>query len=406
MSGLLLGLLFPHPVFAKVVDRVVAKVNGEIITLSKVEEKAILLKQQMSSVANPPNLSDRELIKDSLNLIIEEKLQLQEAKRARLEVDDEAVNKALDEIKTKNKISEAELGRMLESEGRSLEQYRNHIRDQILATKVVRFNMGKTSKVTDEQIKKYYFDHQKDYWVPKQPFVSHILFIADENLPEKDKQLKKAKANLILQKIRSGADFAEMARKYSEDISASSGGEVGQVKKGSLVPEFEEAVFTLQEGEVSDVVESRYGYHLIKVDKIIPGNTRPLDAVKEQINNTLAFEEQRKRYQEWMEELKKGAMIEITLFQDQEKEESQSKQALLQTGPVENHSPVMGEEAPEDKAGWEEASNAGKANGYGVNKTEFNAMEKKLTYIKKLRENRKISEGEYQERKRRLLDQL
>ncbi len=409
LTGVLLSLSLAETLFAKVVDRVVAKVNGEIVTLSNVEERAVLLKQQMQSSPTSSDISDGDLIKDALNSLIEEKLQLQEAKKAHLEVDEEAVDKAIDDIKTKNNISDADLEKMLEMEGRSLEQYREHISNQILGSKVVRFNMGKSSKITDKQIKEYYFEHQKEYWVPRQPFVRHILFIADQNLPEKGKQLKRAKANLILKKIQSGQDFSEMAKKYSEDVSASSGGEIGLVTKGNLVPEFEEVAFSLKEGEISDVVESRYGYHIIKVDRVIDGESKSLDEMKEQIRNILAFQDQRKRYKDWMDELKKEAMIEVTLFEDKSQKENRDKQLVLETESTEDDSRKGTGDIEADENEWEEASNANKkraASNVGLQRTQFTSMEKKLTYIKKLREKRKISEEEYQRRKQRLLDQL
>ena len=90
---------------------------------------------------------------------------------------------------------------------------------------------------------------------------------------------------MALKKIRSGADFIAVAKEFSEDISASTGGDLGEIERGKMVPEFEKAAFLIKEGEVSGLVKTPYGLHIIKVDKIFPGQTLPLDKVQEQIKN-------------------------------------------------------------------------------------------------------------------------
>ncbi len=396
--GLGVILLATQPVWARVMDRVVARVNGVIITLSTVQERAAILKQQMEASGNPLKMGDKELITETLNSLIEEKLQLQEAKRAGLAVDEAAVQAALDDILTKNKITLEQMDEMLQLEGRSLELYKDHIRDQILTSKVMQFHMGKSGKVSKKRIKKYYFQHQKDFWEPKKPFVRHILFIVEEGAPGTAKATKREQAAGVLAQIQVGADFSEMAKKHSEDVSASSGGEVGWLSKGHLVPEFEEVAFRLKPGEVSDIVESRYGFHIIKVDKVSPGKAEPLDKVKGKIEQILAFESRQKKYKGWMDDLKKNSMIQITLFKNKDTEENPKKNMALEqepSGAQEEH--------------WEEAANVKKEKsmtGVGLKKKNFQVMERKLAFIKKLREHKKISEKEYQARKQRLLDQL
>ncbi len=397
-------LLMAQPAAAKIVDRVIAKVNGDIITLSSVEERAAVLKQQLE-LSGETVPSDKELIKDTLERIIEEKLQIQEAKKSGLEVDDEAVQKALDEIKTKNRLTEEQLGQMLELEGRSMEQYKGHIRDQILVSKVVRFHMGSQIKVKEEQLKKYYREHQSEFWIPKKPYVRHILFITDETFTEEQKQMKRIKARSVLTELEAGADFAELAKLHSEDVSASAGGELGLVEKGTMVPEFERAAFLLREGETSGLVESRYGFHIIKVDKVEPGGTRPYSEVKEAIRRKLSVDVQKDRYESWMSELKENSIIEISLA-DKSRGATQASTSKSLTIQDEDGDAFF--DAEEQKE-WEEASRFIQNEGEGAMPAEsdyFADMEKKLSRIKQLRREEKITETEYQRRKQRLLDQL
>jgi peptidyl-prolyl cis-trans isomerase SurA len=391
--GLGLILLATQPVWARVVDRVVATVNGVIITLSTVQERASILKQQMQASGTPIKMSDKEFVLETLNSIIEEKLQIQEAKRAGLAVDKAAVQAAVDEILKKNNLTQQQMDEMLLLEGRSMEQYKSHIRDQIMTSKVMQYHMGKFGKVSNKQIKRYYFQHQKDFWEPRKPFVRHILFIAEEDASVEIRASKREQAVQVLEQVRAGADFPELAKKHSEDVSASSGGEVGWLTKGHLVPEFEEAAFRLKSGEVSDIVESRYGFHIIKVDKVSSGKSEPLENVKDKIEQILVFENRQKKYKNWMDELKKDSMIQITLF-DKKDVEEHPEQKLEQ------------EPAGDQEENWEEASNKRSVSTIGTKPKNFKVMERKLAFIKKLRKHKKISEQEYESRKQKLLDQL
>jgi len=394
--GLGVILLADNPVWANIVDRVVATVNGAIITLSTVQERVAVLKQQMQASGNSPQMGERKMIEETLNSIIDEKLQIQEAKRANLVVDEDAVRSALDEILSKNNITFEQMKEMLQSEGRSLERYKDHIRNQILTSKVVQFHMGKSGKVSDRQIKKYYFQHQKDFWESKKPFVRHILFIVDEDASEQVKATKREQADRVLKQVRSGADFSELAKNYSEDVSASSGGEVGWLNKGHLVPEFEKVAFRLKPGEVSGIVESRYGFHIIKVDKVSPGKAESLDKVKVKIEQILSFEARQKKYKSWMDDLKKNSMIQITLFKDVDAKENPKQNLEIEPAPTQDEF-------------WEEASSVKSkraVKSVDSNRKNFQVMERKLAFIKKLRIHHKISDKEYHARKRRLLDQL
>jgi peptidyl-prolyl cis-trans isomerase D len=122
---------------------------------------------------------------------------------------------------------------------------------------------------TEEEIRQYYEDHETEFNKGKEVKASHILFRLDQDADKETEAAVKQKAEDVLQKLRAGADFAEMAKEYSEDPgSAKNGGDLGFFTKGRLVPEFEEAAFAMKVGEVSDLVRTQYGYHIIKVEEI------------------------------------------------------------------------------------------------------------------------------------------
>ena len=203
------------------------------------------------------------------------------------EVDDITVDAAIKDIEKKNSLENGQLAIMLELEGKSVEAYKNRIRDQILVSKITRFELGSRVSISKRKIEKYYHDNQKEFWELGKVRVKHILILVEKGASEKIRKKKNKQIKEILAELKEGKDFAEAAKEYSEDISASMGGDVGFVVKGQMVPEFEKAVYRLKEGEISDVVETEYGYHIIKAEEIQKGGTLPFKEVENKIKNIL-----------------------------------------------------------------------------------------------------------------------
>ena len=412
--SLLLPLVFGSlSVHARVLDKVAAKVNSEIITLSAIEERAELLRQKY--VGAPISISEQDLLKDALNMIIEERLQIQEGKKYGFIVDEYAIDAAVEDIKKKNNLADGQLQEMLKREGRTLESYKNHIRDQILVSKITQFEIGNRVKVSEKSIIKYYKKNQKEFWEEGKVKTRHILFISERGSSENRRRAKLRQAKKVLSEIRKGSDFSKLANKYSEDVSASSGGDVGFVKRGKMVREFEEAVFSLKPGQISDIVETEYGYHIIKVDEVLPGKTLTLKDVKNRIHKILSMQKQKQVYDDWINELKKSAFIEVTLFdepaknksmvsRDFEIEKTNGKDKRKKKLRSKNHSR---QQALQKK--WEamyKSVEKSKENSKQDEDSEFGSLEQKLKHIKQLRDQNKISEQEYQKRKEKLLNRL
>jgi peptidyl-prolyl cis-trans isomerase SurA len=411
---LLLPLVWsPVSGYAMVFDKVVAKVNSEIITLSSVEERAEVIMRKYSSASEPPQKN--ALLEEALNMIVEEKLQIQAGKKIGFIIDEDAVDAAVEEIKTKNEIPEGQLEIMLEREGRSLESYKNHIRDQIMVSKIARFEIGNRVKISDKAIIKYYKEHQKDLWLDGKVRARHILFIAERGSSKKNRREKLQLAKIVLGELQEGKDFAELAMEHSEDVSASSGGDLGYVERGKMVPEFEEAAFSLKAGQVSGIVETEYGYHIIKAEEVLVGKTLNLKETKERIHQILSMQKQKDAYEEWMNELKESAFIELSLFdttttnanwisKSNGKRENKDK-ANKNSRSKSNHV------VPKQKLQktWEEMYKSvekSKRGSRAESGATLDTIEQKLTHLKDLRDQMSISEQEYQKRKKRLLNKL
>jgi len=400
----LVWAVFPAiPGSAKTVDRIIAKVNESIITQSELEERVVVKVMNLRKMNPQPMPSREEVVYEELERMIEERLLIDAGKKLGLKVDEENVTKAINEIKRTNGLNDGDLEKMLQAESKSMEEYKSKISDQILISRVVGYEVRKRVTVSDEEIEEYYNQHLKDYWVPERLQLRHILFLMDDILLEGDKRIKKEKAQLALQKIRAGEDFIAVAKKFSEDLSASTGGDLGEIERGKMVPEFEKAAFMLKEGEVSGLVETPYGLHIIKVDKIFPGQTLPLDKVKDQIKNQFMDQKLKVEYQRYLSELKQNAFIENKM--------SPPPQAMVNnsnnTVSVETLNPSPGRgDALADIPASQHKKDPIRPLTQEQEFNRFQTFEEKLRYYKQLRNNNKISEGEYQNKKRELLSQF
>ncbi len=403
----LLGLVwavFPViPGWAKTVDRIIAKVNATIITQSELEERVVVRMMSLQKNNVQPMPSKAEVMYEELERMIEERLLIDAAGKLKLGVDEDSVTKAIDEIKRTNGLNDGDLEKMLQAESKSLEEYKNKIRDQILISRVVGFEVRKRVTVSKEEIKKYYNQHLKDYWTAEKLQLRHILFLMDDTLLEEDRRIKKQKAQLALRKIRAGADFIAVAKEFSEDISASTGGDLGEIERGKMVPEFEKAAFLLKEGEVSGLVETPYGLHIIKVDKIIPGQTLPLDKVQGQIEKRFMDQKLKAEYETYLSELKQKAFIENKIPPPPQSVVKQTKK----TAPVKTLKPSLNRrEELADIPPSQKKKVSSRQLAQEQEFPRFQTFEEKLRYYKQLRNNDKISEGEYQSKKRELLNRF
>ncbi|OGW25556.1 MAG: hypothetical protein A3K09_04075, partial [Nitrospinae bacterium RIFCSPLOWO2_12_FULL_47_7] len=285
---------------AKTFDRVVAKVNNDIIALSTLEDRVEFIHERKRS----DGASDETLMKKVLDTIVDERLQLQEAKRLKLPVDDESILKAIDDIKEKNQLTEKDMQEMLKSEKSTMDQYKARIKDQILMSKVVSFQLRNRINIGEKDIKLYYATHQKDFYVTDQVHPYHILFIFDEKISVENKLVKRKRAEEALKRVLAGESFTEIAKKYSEDVSAATGGDLGFLERGKMLAEFEDAVFKLRPGEVSSLVETPYGLHIIKLQELRPGRTKLYKEVKDEIDQILFSQKREKEYKAWMDELR------------------------------------------------------------------------------------------------------
>ncbi|MDB8789972.1 peptidylprolyl isomerase [Romboutsia sp. 1001216sp1] len=297
-------------------DGTVATVNGQKITVSEYETTLALYKQSVEAMYGK-NVWDTEVEKgvkyrdkfkeNILDQMINVEVVYEQAKKDNLLPTKEEVDKKYNELK-KNIDSDKEYKKDMEKIGANDEFLRTQ-QEQDLAVQNYKEHFDKTIKISDEEMKKYYEDHKKDYYKDEVK-ASHILVSTqDKNgkpLSDEKKKEAKKKAEDLLKRAKLGEEFSELAKENSDDPgSAAQGGDLGYFSKGMMVPEFEKAAFNLKPGEISDIVESSFGYHIIKVTDKVNEQT-PYNDVKDSIKTILLNE----KFTEQVTKLTKEAKIE------------------------------------------------------------------------------------------------
>jgi peptidyl-prolyl cis-trans isomerase SurA len=312
--GLFLLLYRPIPSSEAVVDRIVAIVNQEIITLSEVERWIDPLQEEIQA---EDRLERREQVRGVyrkvLERLIEEKLIDQEVKRAGIKVTNKEVENALEEIRRQNAVNQEDLERGLAKDGLTLETLKKEIEKRIQRIKLISWAVKTESKVGEKELRDFYRKNIDRYRRNESYRPSHILFIVAKDATLEEIQEIRKKCQKILEKIKAGEDFGEMALLYSQDATAKDRGDLGYFKKGELLPAFEKEALRLQIGEVSGIVRTDFGFHLIKLLDRKGGDPPPFEEIKEKVQADYLEKDKEKALQQFISTLKEKSVIEIKL---------------------------------------------------------------------------------------------
>ena len=227
--------------------------------------------------------------KEAMDLLIEQEVVMQAAEAKDIEVSTEEVDAALSEISEPFNTQE-EFNNRIESEGYTEDSYRVHMRRMIAAAKYLDGIRADAMSVSDEQLETYYRENERRLTLPEQVRVRHILLSWKPLGKPDDRAALREQMTAILDKARAGDDFAELAREYSDDSTRMDGGDTGLFHRGEMVPAFEAAAFALQPGKISDIVETPFGLHIIKLEERQQARLLPLDEVREQLREHMIKE--------------------------------------------------------------------------------------------------------------------
>jgi parvulin-like peptidyl-prolyl isomerase len=297
-----------------VADRVVAVVNQEIITLSEVEKWVNPLEEE---IVTEDRLEKREQVKtlrlQVLEKLIEEKLIDQEVKKSGIKVSSKEIEATLEEVKRRNAVTQEELEKALAAEGLTLETYKKQIEKNLLRQKLIHWSVKVETNVGEKELMEFYHKNISRYRRNETYRPAHILFLVPkEATPGEIREIRK-KCQKILGKIKEGEDFGEMALLYSEDASSKNRGDLGYFRKGELLPAFEKEALRLKVGEVSGIVRTEYGFHIIKLLDRKGGDPIPFTEVKEKVKTDYYEVEMEKGFKQYISTLKEKSVIEIKL---------------------------------------------------------------------------------------------
>lgn len=298
---------------AQLLDGIAAVVNDDVITISEVHDAMALEAEQLRQQYSGATLQEKtqDLYQRTLKPLIDIQLQLERAKKLEMSVNDEDVTYHIDKLKEQNQITDEQLQQMLQSRGLTVDAYREQVRSGLLVSQVVNTEVRSRLVILDTELEEAYRQRQERYSIAGELTVSHILFLVpDGATPEQEVRVKED-ATDVLQQLRNGGDFVALARQYSEGPSAERGGLLGTFRSGELLPGFEEAVATLQAGEISDLVRTRVGWHIIRLEDQKAGGHKSFKDVQKEIKEELARVKTEEKYQEWIETLRQQAYITI-----------------------------------------------------------------------------------------------
>lgn len=322
--GVALSLLWiPVPTAWTEEMRIVAVVNDEAITQQDLNQAFLPIYLQMQSMYGPEEVAEKskEITQQVLQQLIEERLMLQEARNPQpvefakgrigtpppVTASEEEVEEMLADTRSKFQ-SEEELNDALGEQGLTLEDLKARFRNQIIIQKLISRQLRSRITVSPAEVTAYYESHPQEFEIPV-AVQSAVILIK----PKGSFDLVQARdlAQRLAQQLRQGADFYDLAKRYSDGPNAKMGGRIGYLEKGSSVKEIGEVLFSLKEGEVSPLIQTAAGYHIFRAESIRPARRATLEEAKDPIQSRIFQEKTAVRYKEWITRLRAGAYISI-----------------------------------------------------------------------------------------------
>ncbi len=296
-----------------ITNAIVAIVNDDIITLHDINREAQPAIAEAEKKAALDDAARSRLRRAALDRLIEKRLTEQKIKELSIRVSDEELRQAIEDVQKQNNITTQEaLVAALTVQGLTYEQYRARLQEQIEKLKLVSMEVRAKIQVGESEMRDYYTANLAKYSEEESFRARHIFFKTGAKASPEEIQQAKSTALLVLADAKGDKDFAELAKKFSQDPAArKDGGDLGSFKKGDMQPELEKTILSLKPGEVSDLVSTPIGFHIIKLEVRTPGTSRSFDSVKGDIEEILYRVKSEERFNQWAKDLRGKATIVI-----------------------------------------------------------------------------------------------
>jgi peptidyl-prolyl cis-trans isomerase SurA len=299
---------------AEIVDRIVAVVNDEVITLTELNSSLKPYAEKIRSLGYSPEKEQQLLFnvrKDMLDRLINQKIEDQEIERSKVKISEEEINQTIERIKETNYLTDEQLRAALAKDGLTMETYREKVKGQILRARLVNLKVKSKIVITKEDVKAYYEEHIKEYGGEQKYHLRNIIMKVPLFLDSEKKLEIKAKMDEILEKLKEGESFEVLAAKYSESPAASDGGNLGTFGFDALSPQLQKAIGKIKPGEFTPVIDTDQGYQIFFLEEIISAQGKTLEEVTPEIERKLLNESIDKKYREWITDLRKQSVIKI-----------------------------------------------------------------------------------------------
>ena len=296
-----------------VVEEVVARVNNEVITRSDLERARSEMKQEAQQdcpKCTPPEIDEKVGAeeKNVLRDLIDNSLLVQRGKDSGINVEAEVI-KRLDDIRIQNNIpTMEELETQIDKSGVSFEDFKNNIRNQLIQQEVIRKEVGSKIILDHGTVQRYYDDHKSEYVRPEAVTLREI-FVSTEGKSEAETPALRKKADNLLQRVKNGEDFGELAKHFSDGTTAKQGGDLGKFERGQLAPNIEQAVFGLQRLQTTDVIPTKTGFLILQVGEHYLAGQQPEEKVENEIMDKLYNEQLRPALREYLEMLREDSYV-------------------------------------------------------------------------------------------------
>lgn len=300
---------------AELVDRVAAVVNNDVVTLSEVEQRAVpaLARAEVKDPKERAAVREK-ILRQALDTLIGEKLMEQQLRDKNMDVTEQEIDQTIDAVRQEQHLDAMQLEQALHEQGFTMQSYRDMLKKTLARRKLVAQQVRPKVKISDEDVKAEYARWAKSESTDPEVHARHILVQVAPNASPADVEKAHQKAiELAAEARKPGVDFAELAKKKSEGPSASDGGDLGFFRRGVMVPEFDKVAFHLKEGEVGDPIRTKFGWHVIKVEEKRSVGVKSFDEMKDELRDKMLMSQLEKYTEDYVQELKQGAAVEIKL---------------------------------------------------------------------------------------------
>jgi peptidyl-prolyl cis-trans isomerase C len=287
----------PKPMPAQLPD-VLARVNGEDVT--KVDFDRLIKNMEVSAQKPVPAERRDEIFRKALDELVTYKLLSQETRVRKIAVTDAEVDSTIKQMRAQLP-NDQEFTKALAARGMTIEKLKSDARIDISINKMMEAEAAAQPAPGDAQVREFYDKNPDKFKQDEACRASHILFRVDESADAATKKKVRDQAESVLKQVRAGADFAELAKKHSADGSSQQGGDLNFFTRGQMVPAFDQAAFALKPGQISDIVTTQFGYHIIKVTERRPASTVPFEQVSARIKEYLTEQQKQQKVEAFIE---------------------------------------------------------------------------------------------------------